>query len=305
MSNIAVVGVGSVGAAFAAALESDGRHRVLLCGRKDLNGSVVVETENGSRRRLEGPYFPSPDSFTDRVDWVVLAVKTYQVGGTASWLKVLCESPTKVVVLQNGIEHKIHVEPLVNGAPVLPGIIWSPAERIDSTHVRVRQRLRISVPQGVIGDEFVDLFRDADAQVSTADDFHSAAWRKLCINAVAGIMAVMGARAGIFESAAMCDLALRLAEECAEVGRADGAKISQMFPQQVVSELRGMPPDMGTSILFDRMSGQPLEWDARNAVVQRLGRSYGIPTPVSDVIAPMLEGISTIGVCALGVPGPA
>lgn len=38
--------------------------------------------------------------------------------------------------------------------------------------------------------------------------------------------------------------------------------------------------------------GRPLEWDARNGVVQRLGAKHGIPTPVSDVVVPLLAAAS-------------
>lgn len=43
-----------------------------------------------------------------------------------------------------------------------------------------------------------------------------------------------------------------------------------------------------TSNLADRQADRPLEWDIRNGVIQRYGRARGIPTPVSDVIVPLL-----------------
>jgi 2-dehydropantoate 2-reductase len=48
-----------------------------------------------------------------------------------------------------------------------------------------------------------------------------------------------------------------------------------------------MPPDLGSSILFDREAGRRLEWEARNEVVRRLGARHRIRTPVSDVIVPL------------------
>ena len=59
-----------------------------------------------------------------------------------------------------------------------------------------------------------------------------------------------------------------------------------------VRQFAAMPPDLGTSILFDRQAGRTLEWDARNGVVQRLGRRHGIATPVSDVVVPLLAAAS-------------
>ena len=52
-----------------------------------------------------------------------------------------------------------------------------------------------------------------------------------------------------------------------------------------------MPPDLGTSMLFDRLAGRRLEWDARNGVISRLGARHGIPTPASDAIVPALQAL--------------
>jgi 2-dehydropantoate 2-reductase len=48
----------------------------------------------------------------------------------------------------------------------------------------------------------------------------------------------------------------------------------------------------GNSMYYDRRDGNVLEFDARNTVIQRLGKKHGIPTPISDVIVPLLRAIS-------------
>ena len=61
---------------------------------------------------------------------------------------------------------------------------------------------------------------------------------------------------------------------------------------EILAFVTGLPGDAGTSILADREAGRPLEWDARNGVVARLGAAHGIPTPISDVIVPLLAAAS-------------
>ncbi len=58
--------------------------------------------------------------------------------------------------------------------------------------------------------------------------------------------------------------------------------------QEIVDNFQRAPADLGTSILADRQANRPLEWDIRNGVVQRYGRARGIPTPISDVLVPLL-----------------
>ena len=75
-------------------------------------------------------------------------------------------------------------------------------------------------------------------------------------------------------------------------GPAEGAELPPETPDALVDHFRALPPDTGSSILLDRLAGRPLEWDALNGVVRRFGRRHGIPTPVSDVVAPLLAAIS-------------
>lgn len=61
---------------------------------------------------------------------------------------------------------------------------------------------------------------------------------------------------------------------------------------QILAALRAAPPEHGTSILTDHQAGQPLEWNARNGVIQRKSRARGVPTPISDVLVRLLAAAS-------------
>jgi 2-dehydropantoate 2-reductase len=86
-------------------------------------------------------------------------------------------------------------------------------------------------------------------------------------------------------------VASALARECVAVGRAEGARLDDGDADAIVADLAAMPPDLNTSMLFDRLAGRPMEWDARNGVVRRLGARHGVPTPVSDVLVPLLAAL--------------
>ena len=54
------------------------------------------------------------------------------------------------------------------------------------------------------------------------------------------------------------------------------------------AEVRGPADWVLLAVKAHQTAGRPLEWEARNAVVRRLRARHGIPTPVSDVIVPLL-----------------
>jgi 2-dehydropantoate 2-reductase len=96
----------------------------------------------------------------------------------------------------------------------------------------------------------------------------------------------------MFRRADVRALARALAAECLAVARAEGAHLPDAVADELADEFASYPEDLGSSILFDREAGRELEWDARNGVVARLGAAHGIPTPVSDVIVPLLAAAS-------------
>jgi 2-dehydropantoate 2-reductase len=128
--------------------------------------------------------------------------------------------------------------------------------------------------------------------VELSSDFVTVVWRKLCQNAVSGMMVLAGRRAGMFRHADIAALALAYIDECAAVGRAEGAALAPDVAQEVLDWLQAAPEDLGSSILFDHEAGRPLEWDARNGVVTRRAARHGIATPISDVLVPLLAAAS-------------
>ncbi|HGP0983296.1 TPA: ketopantoate reductase C-terminal domain-containing protein, partial [Klebsiella aerogenes] len=107
-------------------------------------------------------------------------------------------------------------------------------------------------------------------------------------NAVAGLMVLANRRAGMFSRQDITGLALAYLHECLAVARAAGAVLADSVPQEIVDGFHQAPADLSTSILADRQANRPLEWDIRNGVVQRYGRTLGVATPISDVVVPLL-----------------
>ncbi|GAA3048591.1 2-dehydropantoate 2-reductase [Streptomyces olivoverticillatus] len=120
-----------------------------------------------------------------------------------------------------------------------------------------------------------------------------AAWAKLCLNAANGaVTALTTRRMRVFANPRVARLGRALVEEAWLVGNASGARLPDDLPDRVIERLLRMPPESGSSMLWDRLAGRPLEYDARNGAVVRAGVRVGVPTPHNDTVTALLEAIS-------------
>ncbi|GAA4510143.1 oxidoreductase [Actinoallomurus oryzae] len=289
MAMIAVVGPGAIGTTVTAALHEAGR-TPMICGRT-AREHLELHSEEG-RVVVPGPVRTDPAQADGPVDLVLLAVKSTQVEAAAPWLTALCGADTVVCALQNGVEQESIVASHLSGARVIPSVVWFPAQAQPDGSVWLRGEARLTLPDTPASRVVVDALRGTRCSVDLATDFTSVAWRKLLQNAVAGLMVLTGRRSGVFTRADIAELSLAYLRECLEVARAEGAALGDEVPQEILDGLQAYPADLGSSILADREAGRPLEWDTRNGVVLRRGRAHGIPTPISDLVVPLLAAAS-------------
>ncbi|MFJ5362372.1 oxidoreductase [Pectobacterium sp. CHL-2024] len=282
---MALLGPGAIGTTIAAVLHDVNRTPV-LCGRT-AHPQLVLRHDDGEIV-VPGPVLSNPVAISHPFDLVFVAVKTTQNVDSAEWLNALCDENTVVCALQNGVEQKTQLEPYVNGATVLPSVVWFPAQREPDASVWLRAKPRLTLPDVPQAKCVAEALSGTRCTVELSADFLSVAWRKLLQNAVAGLMVLANRRAGMFSRGDVTELALAYLRECLAVARAEGAVLDDGVAQEIVDNFQRAPADLGTSILADRQANRPLEWDIRNGVVQRYGRARGIPTPISDVLLPLL-----------------
>ena len=78
------------------------------------------------------------------------------------------------------------------------------------------------------------------------------------------------------------------------MGRAEGARLDDELAETVLQKYRSAPADSVNSLHADRLAGRPMEIDARNGVIMRLGQKHGIPTPANRMAVALLEEMAKI-----------
>jgi 2-dehydropantoate 2-reductase len=289
--SVAVVGPGAIGGAVAAWLsKSPAVGEVILCARTPLD-RLVITTPDGGTEEAAPRVVSDPAEIAGPVDWVLVATKAYDVAAAGRWLSPLVGPATRVAVLQNGVEHIERFTPFLPAERILPVVVDIPAERSAPGRIHQRRDGTLVVPAGPGGDAFVTLFTDSVIAASTSGDFLTVAWTKLCLNCAGAVNALTGRPNAVVEAPGVAELMHELVAECVAVGRAVGARLDADLPGAVVARTHASPPDGVNSLLADRLAGRPMEWDARNGVIVRLGRIHGVPTPANTMVATLLAAI--------------
>jgi 2-dehydropantoate 2-reductase len=285
---IAIVGVGAIGGALAGFLDQAGAHELILCTRRPMPRLTVTWPAGQTRVNARGTIVPEE---AGPADWVIVATKTYDAEGAAEWFPALCANRAPVAVVQNGVEHRERFLPYVAAERLLPVVINCPVERPADGQVHVRGACSMKVEQGELARRFAALFAGTEAAVEMIADFRSAAWHKLCINAAGVLCALTQKPTSVLWSEPISSVARGIVEECAAVGRAEGAQLDDAIGERVLEHYRRLPADSVNSLLADRLAGRRMEVDARNGVIVRKGRKHGIAAPLNSMAAALLEAV--------------
>jgi 2-dehydropantoate 2-reductase len=288
MTHIALVGPGAIGGTIATWLSQEPSHTVCVAARTAFD-SLEVETPQGVIRA--SPQVMTEPGPAQVAQWVLVATKAYDSAAAANWFRSLCDDRTRVAILQNGVEHVERFESYLPRERILPVMIDCPAERSGPGRIRQRGAIHMVVPEGASGAAFVDLFRSLPLDVVQSSDFKTAVWRKLCLNSAGAVSAVTLKPAGIVRHDGVAALMRDIILECIAVARAEGARLDDSVADTIIDNMRKGPADSINSMHADRLAGRPMEIDARNSVIVRLGRKHGIATPMNSLMVSLLQAV--------------
>ena len=286
MASILLVGPGAIGATLAAWLCQDDRHHVTVAARTAFD-SIESTTPSGVIRAR--PQVITDPAEARPVDWILVATKTYDSDSAATWFPEATNARTRLAVIQNGVEHIERFEKHFDKARIVPVMIDLPAERLSPGRTVQSGPAHLVVPAGDNGAALLALFAHANFDARQTDDFTTAVWKKLCLNSAGAVSAVLAKPNGIARHEGVAEIMRNIVRECVAVGRAQGAKLEDGIPEGIVDRTRKAPRGSGNSMYADRLAGRPMEYDARNGVIVRLGRKHGIAAPTNAQMVALLE----------------
>lgn len=289
MASLALIGPGAIGCTLAAWLLKAGHHDLVICARTPF-ADLVVETPRGTLR--ESVRVVTDPAHVSPVDWVLVATKAYDAAGAAAWLPALVGPHTRVAILQNGVEHRERFAPWVAPEALVPVMVDIPCERTAPGQALQRACGRLVVADDAAGRAFVALWRDTPMTVETTPNLPEVLWRKLCLNSVGILNAILLQGPEVFHRESVATVARGLVREVIAVARSEGVMLEDEIADRIVDGCRRAPAGSLNSLHADRLAGRPMEIDARNGVILRKARAAGGAVPYHETTVAMLEAMA-------------
>jgi 2-dehydropantoate 2-reductase len=284
-------GTGGVGGYFGAKLYQAGEEVWFLARGQHLevsraNGLRVLSTQGTIT--IPGDRIRGTVSEIGPVDVVLFCVKSFDTETAAAQLQPVVRDGTVILSLQNGIDNEEKIQAILPHAQVEGGVAYI-SSRITApgeiTETGGAQRIVFGPMDGRVTDreqEILASFRRAGINADLKTDIVAELWRKfIFITSFGAFTAVSRLSNGeILAVPQTTNLVFDAMNEVHAVARAKGVSVGPMDREKVIAGLKRFDPNTRSSMYFDLINEKPMEVEALNGTVVRVGEELGVPTPI-------------------------
>ncbi|MGA3244586.1 MAG: 2-dehydropantoate 2-reductase [Bacteroidota bacterium] len=294
-----IMGSGGIGGFFGARLAHAGED-VWFIAR---GNHLAAMKKDGLRINSTGGNFTiPPGTMTDDVasigqaDVVLFCVKSYDTESAARQLIPILHDSSLIIPLQNGVDNEDKIRKVIPRGDVYGGVAYI-SSRITApgeiTEVGGFQRI-VFGPQGpainLNASRVHEAFLHAGIKSQLQDDITKELWRKLIFIASMGSLTALSrlTHGDILANQRMVSLMFDAMREVQAVAWKLGVDVEPVDEPRVLEGLKRFSDDTRSSMYFDLAAGKPMEVEALNGTVVRLGEQLGVPTPIHRVIYSVL-----------------
>lgn len=286
--NIGVLGIGAIGTVVSLSLKDN---NTIYYFNRSQKASLKLQFLN---ENIQKPISLSIPDNTIILDWLIICLKEYHYKDASNVFKKLINKNTKVAVIRNGINLKEYILPFSRLDNIIECIIDCPTQELKKNHFTQLKKGIITLNRNCNLFNFDSLFNTYNLEFNFSNDFKTYSWIKLIESSALGsILCLSGKTSEIFLDKHILNLFEKITHEGIKVANSDGANISSNFPLLLLDKIKNFPTKKGSSMLTDRLKGNPIEINAKNGIISSLGKKYNINTPVNDIITSLLKHTNT------------
>ena len=297
---ILIMGAGAVGLFYGARLQQAGED-VYYCARGE---NLRVLREHGLEvKSFQGDFNLQVKATDDPREFapyelILFCVKSYDTIATARLLDGCLAEGGAVMTIQNGVENEAALCTVLPRESVMGGNARVGAEltapgKLLHTASGIIEFGELDGSETPRAQRMAEAFKRAGVFGQFTRDLKSVRWKKLMGNNGTNTVSAL-ARCTLGEMFADPEsdaLVLRLINETAMVGRAEGAKISDEDVEALYNVARNFSnaSAIKTSTLQDLERGKRLEYDAISGAVVRAARRHGLSVPATETVHALLK----------------
>jgi 2-dehydropantoate 2-reductase len=199
----------------------------------------------------------------------------------------------RVLCLQNGVHNEDILSRHLGRDRVMPGVLYIGSERTGAGSVSCSSPPRVvfgtQTPAALdLKEPVLAMFEKAGIECTFDPEILASKWQKFVFNCgLNPLTTLTGRRLGFLLARAQGErLFLGLIDEAIAAGRASGAPLHPNVRERVIEVAHRM--DISSSMAEDLAAGRAIENDSFSGHVVRLGRTHGVPTPVTQVFYDIL-----------------
>ncbi len=292
-----ILGAGAMGSLFGALLSE--KYSAMLISRKE---HVKKIKENGLllSGSVEKTYTISAATSIKKIATntiILLAMKVHDSKTALESIKTKVKKDTIIVILQNGLGQEQDLQKLVS-CPVIRVVTERGATFRAPGHIRCIEDFPTYIEKG--GEGIAHYFNSVGITTKVVDDIRRYEWEKLMINCVINSCgSILRVPNNQLNQKSLEPIKKAIVDECVLVAIADGytfnydilAKVNRFIKKSVNIN----------STLQDLQKGKQTEIEYLNGAIVRLGKKYGIKTPVNETLYYLVKSIETLS--SLTTPG--
>lgn len=298
---IAVVGSGAMGSLYGGLLADAGEDVTLIDIWKehvDAINTRGLKISGVSGERLVRVRATTNPAEVGTVDLIMIFVKAYDTRKAAQDALPMVGPETVFLTLQNGLGNVEQIEEVAGKGRVVAG-----ATTHGSTLVGPGEVFHAGKGLTYIGEltgeitervkRIAETFNRAGIETHISQNIQGIIWKKILINVgINAITAITGLRNGeILLVPEVKEIVRKAVLEAAEVAKAAGITVEMEDPVAEVYKVAELTAKNKSSMLQDVERGRRTEIDAINGAIVRIGKQYGVDTPVNETLVAAVKGI--------------
>ena len=312
---VAVLGVGSIGGVILGALSDTDTDLVAVSRGQSASNlemiGLILHTPEGTIEMIPPDRFsvidsqsgPIPEHIRNTCDIAIICGKAPSTSVLAQIAEEILTPIGLAISLQNGLGHSEILAHRLGRQRTLGGAIthgaWKDAE--SGVHWVGRGNIQMgSLDEGEIPElakELLQVFEYSNLNPIWSENVQNIVWNKLLLNvAINPVCAIAGVRNGaLIEVPELWQQAMSAMLEAAAIARASGVNLEDLDLEEHLRKVVEATSENRCSMLQDLMAGRATEIDSLCGAIVDRGESFGIPTPVNQLLYALVKGVERSG----------